>query len=693
VRSSDRPTKKAPDDVSSLLNASQIAELAQVGPSAVSNWRKRFGDFPAPVHAVPGGRDLFELQDVEAWLKSHGRLGEKRRSKHLLWSAADLLRSRVASGSTMETLGAALALIALRRRQAGPARRVGNDAEAMLAAAVALAPDAEEVLSPLGELDRETANHLLALAGEIEGDELLESFEWLLHRSTDSFEQQSSDTQVALLLALVGEKGGTIYDPAAGSGGFLAALWQAAAAGEQPLLFGQEISATGSKIARQRFLIGDIPVSLAIGDTLLDDRWPGLRADVVVCDPPYGVGRSWPASSTGDPRWISGHPPRHTDLAWLQHSAYHLADDGRAYVFLPLGSLSRGGRERDLRRELLIEGAVEAIVSLPPRSAKRTSIPLALWILRPAGRGGSRNSVLMVDAAAAVKPHRPVLDSLPIQRIAGILRDWRAGNGLLEKDRDLAAAPPALDLMGGDATLVPRRWMRRELTAAQREEQEAEFDEAMESVRETHAALGSEVELAKPSGGASPVWTSVDRLAEDGLVEVVKGTRIKPDDHRPSGLPVLQIRDVVAGFASEIEPCFVEVDSAKSPAVLTKPGDVVLAPTGDGIKAAVDHEGGHLLAQPLQALRLFEGFMDPEVVAAFLQVSRNQQLMTGSGRVSLRDLELPVLTPRESRALRTSLDELSTQEALADGLGSSLRQLRQALLCLASSAAIREGGE
>jgi hypothetical protein len=563
----------------------------------------------------------------------------------------------------------------------------------MLTTTIAMAPDIEEVLRPLRELDRDTVRHLLALVEEIEEGELLESFEWLLHRSKDSLEQQSSDTQVALLLALIGEEGRTIYDPAAGSGGFLAALGRSATTGERPELFGQEINADSSKIARQRFLIGDISVSLATGDTLLDDRWPSLRTDVVVCDPPYGVRKSWPASTTGDPRWISGHPPAITDFAWLQHCAYHLSDDGRAYVFLPVGSLFRGGRERDLRRELLIEGAVEAIVSLPPRSAARTSIPLALWILRPAGRSGNRDSVLMVDAAVAVKPHRPVLDSLPIQRIAGILRDWRAGMGVAERDRDLAAAPPVLDLLGGDATLVPGRWMRRELTVAQREEQETEFDGAMKRVRETHKALESEVELTLPPGGASPVWTPVSRLAEDGLVEVVKGTRIGPDDYRPSGLPVLRTRDVAARFASGVEPSFVELDSAKPAEVLTEPGDVVLAPTVDGLRVAVDQKGGHLLAQPLQALRLLEGFMDPEVVAAFLQVPRNQRLMMGQARVSLRDLELPVLTPLESRVLRTSLDELNTRESLADELGSSVRQLRQALLSLASSAAIGEGGK
>jgi N-6 DNA Methylase len=679
--------------LASLLNASQIAELAEVGPSAVSNWRKRFDDFPEPVHKDPGGRDLFELGGIEAWLKKHDRLQGERRSKQLLWSAADLLRGSVPADATLEVLGAALGLVALRRRQGGGGAQ-GEDVGSMLAAAVAMDPTVDDLLRPLNGLRRQTADRLLSLIGAIEEAELLESFEWLLRRSQDSVEHQSSDAQAALLLALVGEEAETIYDPAAGSGAFLGALWQSVGTGGRPGLYGQEIDPRISRIARQRFLIGDIPASMATGDTLVNDRRPDLRADVVVCDPPYGVRKSWPASATGDPRWLAGRPPAVTDFAWLQQALHHLAADGRAYVFLPLGSLRKGGRERDLRRELLIEGAVEAVVSLPPRTASGTSIPLALWILCPPGSSPNRNRVLLVDAAASVAPHRPVLDTLPVQRIAETVRAWRAGMGVREKDRDLAVAPPVLDLLGRDATLVPARWMTGELTATQREGQEADFEEAMNRIREAHETLGSEIALTVPPAKQSPpVWTPVSRLAEDGLVSVVSGTRVRTDDYRPSGLPVLRPRDVAAGFADRVEPCFVEVDATKTSAGLTRPGDVVLAPIGEGLGAAVDYAGGHLLAQPLQALRLMEGFLDPEVVAAFLQVPRNQRLMTGPGRLSLRDLELPVLTPRESRDLRASLDELNAQESLADGLKSSVRRLRQALLSLASSAAIGEGGE
>ena len=55
-----------------LLSAGQIATLAGVTPSAVSNWRKRHADFPVPAQEVPGG-DLFARQEVEQWLKRRNK--------------------------------------------------------------------------------------------------------------------------------------------------------------------------------------------------------------------------------------------------------------------------------------------------------------------------------------------------------------------------------------------------------------------------------------------------------------------------------------------------------------------------------------------------------------------------------------------------------------------------------------------
>ncbi len=662
--------------------------------SAVSNWRKRFDDFPLPADSVPGGRDLFELSEVEAWLERHGRLDRRGRSKQLLFQAADLLRSELSVTSVTEALGAALALVAVGRRQTESLNE-SSDVEAILAATVASDPDLEDVFRPLSEIDRHSVDRALALVLEVDTADLAECFEWLLsryNRQQGISERGSGDAHIALLQALVGGEGKVIYDPAAGLGGFLTALWRAAP-GRKPRLFGQEVNRAAARIARQRFLVHEIPVSMADGDTLLHDSWPELRADVVVCDPPYGVHKSWGAGTGADPRWILGRPPQITDFAWLQHAVHHLTETGRAYVFLPPSSLF-GGRDSKLRRELLRGGAVEAIVGLPPGTALRTSIPLALWVLRRPG-AHDRDSVLLVDATGAAPTGHAELTGKLVPRIAAVLHEWQAAGEVSERHQELAASVPVADLTAGDATAVPARWVHHELTAARREAQEVDFERTAAGSAEIRKALAARPEMAGPPGQCAAEWTSVKRLVKDGAVEIIKGARVTPEDCLPSGVPVLRMRDIAAGSDDSVQPCHVSLEGMAPIPKLTRPGDIVFSPQSGALDTFVDRHGGHVLARPLQALRVLDGSMDPEVVAAFLESPRNRRFVTGSAlaRVSLRDLELPLLNRRDSETLRRALRALEDEERLAGELVRSAKRLRRTLVSLASPVPAERDGD
>src|SRR4051794_32856678 len=59
-----------------LISSSEVAALAGVAPSTVSNWRKRHDDFPRPTETTDRGRDLFDLKEIERWLKRHRNLAE-----------------------------------------------------------------------------------------------------------------------------------------------------------------------------------------------------------------------------------------------------------------------------------------------------------------------------------------------------------------------------------------------------------------------------------------------------------------------------------------------------------------------------------------------------------------------------------------------------------------------------------------
>lgn len=673
----------------SLVTASQVAVLADVGPSAVSNWRNRFDDFPRAVQTTPSGKDLFDLEEVETWLTRHERLGESG-GKRLLFVAANQLRSEVPARQMVEILGAALALVAVERRGMGFLEGGVTDIENLLQTAAGTGrPDLDQAFHPLSEIDPRIAKDVLRLVLGIEEEELSECFEWILSQGQQPYGAQSESGVVltSLIGALVGEVGDVVYDPAAGWGGFLLALWRQGKVPRQPQLYAQELDVSTATIAQQRFIVENVPVTVVRGDSLTEDAWPRLRADVIVSDPPYGLKKDWDLSFSGDPRWIAGRPPDITDFAWLQHVAYHLKEDGHGYLLLPVGTLFRRGKDANLRRELLAEGVVEAIVKLPAGSSPRASIPVALWVLRSAHRGGSGASVLLVDATATVSSNQKAVSEKGIERVADILRDWRLGRPVSERDRVIAASVPIFDLVRRDANLDPSRWLSSDLTPADRIRQEAAFEQTKETLDETRRALAAlpDVHGLLETAESRP-WIEVDQLIVDEVARTIKGVRIKEEDCLPSGTPVARLRDVKDGFATEAT-CFVDLAAMRPQPALTRPGDVIVSPAGDRLVAAVDDKGGRVLAAPVQGLRLVDQFIEPALLAAFLESPRNRRLLTGTiqASVHLPDLEIPLFPRDEQQALAAALEVLAEQERLALKISTGTKSLRETLLSLASS--------
>jgi hypothetical protein len=252
----------------------------------------------------------------------------------------------------------------------------------------------------------------------------------------------------------------------------------------------------------------------------------------------------------------------------------------------------------------------------------------------------------------------------------------------MNKDRDLAVAVSALELLGADANLVPSRWVRGDETGIT--DRRRALDEAVTRFWNLRNALvhGSPerpaVELAEPAD-----WVPVRELVAGGIAEVIRGMRVKPDDCLSEGVRVLRPRDIRDGFAVD-DPCYVELDAMKPRPILTQPGDIIVSPASGKLRALVDEEGGHVLASPLQALRFGPDWLDRHVAAAFLESPRNRRFATGVNwgyaRVDVRDLELPVLPPEEARRLRETLDQLSEAYRYARELATSAGNVRETLL-------------
>ncbi len=222
--------------------------------------------------------------------------------------------------------------------------------------------------------------------------------------------------QVSRLLAQLAspKPGDRICDPTCGSGGLLI---EAAALVEQQgsrdfALFGQEANGSTWALARMNmFLHGKDAARIEWGDTLnspaLVEADRLMRFDVVVANPPFSLDK-WGGKEVETDRysrfWRSLPPKSKGDYAFITHMIETaLPQQGRVAVVVPHGVLFRGGAEGRIRRALIEENLLDAVIGLPGNLFPTTSIPVAILVFdRAREKGGTREScrdVLFIDAS------------------------------------------------------------------------------------------------------------------------------------------------------------------------------------------------------------------------------------------------------------------------------------------------------
>ncbi len=222
--------------------------------------------------------------------------------------------------------------------------------------------------------------------------------------------------QVSRLLAQLAapRAGDRICDPSCGSGGLLI---EAAALVEQQgsrdfALFGQEVNGSTWALARMNmFLHGKDAARIEWGDTLnspaLVESDRLMRFNVVVANPPFSLDKWGGPEVEADrySRFWRGLPPKSKgDYAFITHMIETaLPQEGRVAVVVPHGVLFRGGAEGRIRRALIEENLLDAVIGLPGNLFPTTSIPVAILVFdRAREKGGVRETcrdVLFIDAS------------------------------------------------------------------------------------------------------------------------------------------------------------------------------------------------------------------------------------------------------------------------------------------------------
>lgn len=601
--------------------AGDIARLAGVGRAAVSNWRRRFPDFPQPVGGSSAS-PLFALAAVEAWLTRHGK--EFRLTPlDRVWQS---LRGAAADRELGDRIGYLGGFLVYQERDPAGWKALADRADdvvlARLAEAMAKAvPEFAHLITDLPDADGVAIVRLAAEAADLEGPRAV--FDFLCERYLEVHSRRHTVTPswvANLMVTLTGAAGGRLLDPTCGIGTLLLAARSAGATE----LSGQEINRTAARLAVSRLLLAGDGARLVVADSLRADAFADELFDTVLCNPPFGD-RSWGYDElTSDPRWAYGLPPRgESELAWVQHCLAHVRPGGQVAILMPAAAASRRSGRR-IRANLLRSGALRAVISLPGWGTTSPGGP-DLWLLRRPD-GTDHAHVLLCDATAdrdrIEEGWRSFLAD-PEARRAGPGASVRILD-LLDEHVDLT---PARHLAGNAAVPVTLafRPIRTRLYAAAR------------------TLADTLPDLAAPDAPESPPATTVGELARAGALSIRQapmGMLTDRGDH-----PVLTAKDVRLGRppsgSGSLDPGSIEL----------RRGDVVALPPGRHASVRVLTDDGILLGPQLLLFRVDPERLDPWFLAGFLRIAQSaSRPSSGSARtdyhrVSL--LRLPLDAQRE----------------------------------------------
>ena len=252
------------------------------------------------------------------------------------------------------------------------------------------------------------------------------------------------------------DRGGSVYDPCCGSGAMLcgAAL---SCPGKKLDLYGQSLDPKSLSICKMNLFLQGLSANLGqhSANTLLEDIHPGHRFDYILTNPPFNSS-DWCEhySAYENTRWQYGYPPRkNANFAWLQHILGHLAPTGQAVALMPNGTLTTQNlAERDIRKQILDDGWVEAILALPPGLFSGTRIPCCAWVI---SRDICRDTVLLVDAR-----HLDFFKQRDREKTIDILRRFREDNQL--KTTEWYAAVHIREIMQMGGVLSPNLYTRQQ---------------------------------------------------------------------------------------------------------------------------------------------------------------------------------------------------------------------------------------
>ncbi len=242
------------------------------------------------------------------------------------------------------------------------------------------------------------------------------------------------DSLVKVMVEMIEPYRGRVYDPCCGSGGMFVQSLKFIENHQGNIrdvaIFGQEINPTTWKLAKMNLAIRAINADLGkfAMDTFHDDLHKDLKADYILANPPFNIADWGQEKLLDDPRWKYGLPPKgNANYAWIQHMISKLSRKGKAAIILANGSLTSNQKsEYEIRKSLIEEGLVDAIVAMPSNLFYTVTIPCSIWLLNMGKK--EKSKFLFINATSLgimVNRKLKVLTDNDIKRIADVYHNYQ----------------------------------------------------------------------------------------------------------------------------------------------------------------------------------------------------------------------------------------------------------------------------
>lgn len=646
------------------LSLKDIAELAGVGRPAVSNWRARNENFPAPVEDSPPRRPLFHFDEIVTWLKAEGLLPNdwKTKATNVLVSAA-INPLAANSGNTTGAAIVALAVLAV-HKNAVEDRNIFPLGENVTHSSLAkfLAPLAphilsntqlEKIINSTTSIPNEALETLVSGLAKINDDSygaaarmIVETLFGNAGRSV--FGHFTTSTAVSTLMinaaSTTTDAGATIFDPTCGISSVLLGLGSHV---ENATIMGNDVNEDSVTISMLRAYLDGLEASFTVSDVLVNDPQRGLQADTIVSEPPFSMrlGSKEFKSVADSVKALIGvriSPTVAGDVAFLTYPISHLSSEGRAYVLTVPSLCSHKGLDK-FRQKLVAQGMVEAIIQLPPKLLTTTSIATTLWVLRAPDQSGNPAPVLLADASSTESPEDHIAEWLTAMRHSTATN---IPTGLITLS----------DMVIKGNSLLPSQVLAQPPTS---DELFDNFNEAWDSLSKTAQSIKAMLPTSKPAVDEIPTTSSTEPITKLESITRVATRSWTSDEDRPED--TVSARLISLRNSEDISEVFIKED-----AQTLFPGDILI-PSIAVTPAWVfgDKSGKWVAPSSIFALRINDDSFLPEYLVACINAPFNvHEDGTRIPRRRLSDIKIPLLNMEEQRKVvevSESLQRLAKQ--------------------------------